>query len=188
MWGRIDWRGTRVMVRSALISILAAAALIAPMHTSAQSVSVFPTAPAEPKAVTVEAAGDGRADDSDALQQALDQAVDTTGHGLVFLPSGTYRITRTLVVPTGVRIYGVGPTRPVILLGADTPGFQQGVSTMIVFAGRDQYNVGAVPVPVPTVVPRERQVRDANSAPGKHVDAQVSGIHKRDCTSGPSVN
>ncbi len=150
-------------MRWVLTRLLAAALLIAPVQAFAQDGSVFPTAPAEPKAVTVAAIGDGRADDSDALQQAFDRAVDATGHGLVFLPSGTYRITRTLVVPTGVRVYGVGPTRPVILLGADTPGFQQGVSTMIVFAGRDQYNVGAVPVPVPSVVPRDKIVRDANS-------------------------
>src|ERR1044072_1968853 len=43
------------------------------------------------------------------------------------------------------------------------PGFQKGVSTMIVFGGGDQYNVGQVPVPVPTVVPRGKIVRDANS-------------------------
>ena len=150
-------------MRWAVIGILAAWALAAPGSAWAQSVSVFATAPAEPRAVTVEAKGDGLADDTDALQQAFDKALDATRHGLVFLPSGTYRITRTLVVPLGVRVYGVGPTRPVILLGADTPGFQQGVSTMIVFAGGDQYNVGQVPVPVPTIVPRERVVRDANS-------------------------
>jgi sugar lactone lactonase YvrE len=145
------------------MGVLAALALVAPVQASAQSESIFPTAPAEPKAVTVEAAGDGTTDDSEALQQAFDKALDATRHGIVFLPSGTYRITRTLVVPTGVRVYGVGPTRPVILLGAETPGFQQGVSTMIVFAGGDQYSVGEVPVPVPTVVPRDKIVRDANS-------------------------
>ena len=150
-------------MRCVVIGVLAVAALIAPARAWAQGVSVFPTAPAEPRAVTVAAAGDGRTDDSEDLQAAFDQASDRTGHGLVFLPSGRYRITRTLVVPTGVRVYGVGPTRPVILLGPDTPGFQQGVSTMIVFAGRDQYSVGGVPVPVPTVVPRDRIVRDANS-------------------------
>jgi sugar lactone lactonase YvrE len=150
-------------MRSALIGVLAALALTAPVHASAEGVSVLPAAPAEPRAVTVAAMGDGTTDDSEALQRALDQAVDATHHGLVFLPSGRYRITRTLVVPQGVRLYGVGPTRPVILLGADTPGFQQGVSTMIVFAGGDQYQVGEVPVPVPTIVPRDKVVRDANS-------------------------
>jgi sugar lactone lactonase YvrE len=148
-------------VYRAVLAVLAV--LAAPALASAQSPSAFPTAPAEPTAVTVAAKGDGRADDTEALQQALDRALDATRHGVVFLPSGIYRISRTLIVPTGVRIYGVGPTRPVIRLAAGTPGFQQGVSAMIVFAGGDQYSVGQVPVPVPNVVPRDEIVRDANS-------------------------
>ena len=147
--------------RSLIAALLAATTLGAPAW--AAGTSVFPVAPDEPHAVTVKAKGDGKADDSAAIQQALDQARDKTGHGIVFLPSGTYRITRSLIVPAGVRVYGVGPTRPVILLGANTPGFQQGVSTMVIFAGGDQYQVGKVPVPVPTVVPRDKVVRDANS-------------------------
>lgn len=150
-----------MQLRCLAAGLLLATALTTP--ALAQRLSVFPAAPDEPGAVTVKARGDGKADDSAALQQAFDAARGDTRHGIVFLPSGRYRITRTLVVPAGVRVYGVGPTRPVILLGANTPGFQQGVSTMLVFAGDDQYAVGKVPVPVPTVVPRDRIVRDANS-------------------------
>ncbi len=149
--------------RSIMAALLTATAMAGANAAHAAEPSVFPTAPQEPSAITVAGKGDGQADDSDAIQQALDSARDKTGHGMVFLPSGTYRITRTLIVPPGVRIYGVGPTRPVILLGARTPGFQQGVSTMIVFGGGDQYRVGDVPVPVPTIVPRDKVVRDANS-------------------------
>ncbi|WP_031298660.1 glycosyl hydrolase family 28-related protein [Sphingobium lactosutens] len=149
--------------RNIMAALLTATAMVGVNAAHAAEPSVFPTAPQEPSAITVAGKGDGQADDSDAIQQALDSARDKTGHGMVFLPSGTYRITRTLVVPPGVRIYGVGPTRPVILLGARTPGFQQGVSTMIVFGGGDQYRVGDVPVPVPTIVPRDKVVRDANS-------------------------
>ncbi len=148
-------------MRCLLAGLLVATSLTVP--ALAQQASIFPTAPDEPHAVTVKARGDGKADDTAALQRALDDARDATRHGIVFLPSGRYRISRTLVVPAGVRLYGIGATRPVILLGANTPGFQQGVSTMIVFAGDDQYAVGKVPVPVPTVVPRDRIVRDANS-------------------------
>ncbi|MEK7342453.1 MAG: glycosyl hydrolase family 28-related protein [Pseudomonadota bacterium] len=148
--------------RSMIATLLAASALAAPVAAQADP-SIFPQAPDEPRAVTVAAKGDGRADDSDAIQAALDKARDSTGHGIVFLPSGRYRIAKTLIVPAGVRVYGVGATRPVILLGPNTPGFQKGVSTMIVFSGGDQYRVGQVPVPVPTVVPRDRIVRDANS-------------------------
>jgi hypothetical protein len=150
-------------MRYVLVGLLAATGLTAPGLSRAQSVSVFPTAPAEPGAVTVAAKGDGVADDSEALQQAFDRARDKTGHGMVFLPSGKYRITRTVVVPAGVRVYGIGRTRPVIVLGANTPGFQQGVSTMIVFGGEPQYQAGQVPVPVPTIVPRDKVVRDAHS-------------------------
>lgn len=141
----------------------AASAAGAGQWTGAGTASVFPFAPPDPHAVTVKGAADGRADDTAAIQQAIDAARDRTGHGLVFLPSGRYRISRTLVVPPGVRLFGVGATRPVILLGANTPGFQEGVSTMIAFAGGDQYQVGEVPVPVPTIVPRDKVVRDANS-------------------------
>jgi sugar lactone lactonase YvrE len=131
---------------------------------AATPASVLSVRPNDPAAVIVKGKGDGRADDTAAIQQALDNARDKTGHGLVFLPSGRYRISRTLIVPIGVRVFGTGPTRPVLLLGDNTPGFQQGVSTMVVFSGGDQYNVGDVPVPVPTVVPRDKVVRDANSA------------------------
>ncbi len=148
-------------MRCLLAGLLVATSLTAP--AAAQQASILPTAPDEPRAVTVRARGDGKADDTAVLQKAVDDARDATRHGIVFLPSGRYRISRTLVVPAGVRVYGVGATRPVILLGANTPGFQQGVSTMIVFGGDDQYAVGKVPVPVPTVVPRDKIVRDANS-------------------------
>lgn len=151
--------------RGGLVAVLlGATALAAPHEVRAAGESVFPVAPDEPRAVTVHARGDGKADDTAAIQQAFDEARDATGHGIVFVPSGTYRITRSLIVPAGVRVYGIGPTRPIILLGARTPGFQKGVSTMIVFAGDDQYAVGKVPVPVPTVVPRDKVVRDANSS------------------------
>ena len=56
--------------------------------------------------VTPCAAGDGVADDTDALQAALDMLNDTRGPELckvVYLPPGTYRVTRTLV---GQRTHG----------------------------------------------------------------------------------
>ncbi|MBU4434539.1 MAG: glycoside hydrolase family 55 protein, partial [Alphaproteobacteria bacterium] len=125
--------------------------------------SVLLTAPDEPRAISVVGVGDGRTDDTGAVQRAIDAARDKTGHGVVFLPSGRYRLTHSILVPPGVRIFGVGATRPVFVLSANTPGFQKGVSTMIVFTGGDQYSVGRVPVPVPTVVPARDEVRDANS-------------------------
>jgi len=146
--------------------IIGLVALWAPVAASAApSVSTYASAPDDAVAITVKGKGDGKADDTAAIQDALDRAVrKQTRDGIVFLPSGRYRITRTLLVPLGVRIFGVGPTRPVLLLADNTPGFQTGVSAMVVFMGGDQYSVGDIPVPVPNVVPRDKKVRDANSA------------------------
>ncbi|WP_457354893.1 glycosyl hydrolase family 28-related protein [Sphingomonas sp. UYP23] len=148
--------------------VTTAVALLAPVAARAAP-STLATRPADPRAVTVAGANDGRADATDAIQRAIDAARRTgstkdSGEGIVFLPSGRYRLTRSILVPPGVRIFGVGPTRPVLVLGDATPGFQTGVATMVVFTGGDQYQVGKVPVPVPTVVPARDDVRDANSA------------------------
>ena len=127
--------------------------------------STLPVAPGDPVAVTVHGAGDGRADDTIAVQQAIDAAHrGADGNGIVLLPAGRYRLSHSITIPPGVRLFGTGATRPVLVLGDATPGFQTGVATLIVFTGGDQYRVGHVPVPIPTLVPPDDTVRDANSA------------------------
>jgi hypothetical protein len=136
------------------------------------STSVFKSAPADPQAVTVQGKGDGRADDTDAIQQALDRAAVHGGGGLVFLPSGRYRISHSLLVWPAVRIFGVGPTRPVLVLGNNTPGFQKGLGTMVVFTGArrgdnargdvGRIELPRVPFPPPSVVPFDPKIWDAN--------------------------
>src|ERR1700733_4657980 len=79
--------------------------------------------------------GDGIADDSAALQQAVDKVQEKTNQGILFVPSGRYRITKTIYVWPGIRLIGFGVTRPTLLLRANTPGFQQGPAYMIFFAG-----------------------------------------------------
>lgn len=147
-----------------ILNMLAAAAIATPLLVQAASISAYQSMPDDPRAVKVKAVGDGRTDDSAAIQAALDAAANHGEGGVVFLPSGRYRITRSLLVPLAVRLYGVGPTRPVLLLGANTPGFQKGVANMVVFTGGDQYTVGKVPVPVKSAVPYSEKVRDANSS------------------------
>ncbi|AQR73309.1 glycosyl hydrolase family 28-related protein [Sphingomonas sp. LM7] len=133
----------------------------------AASQSVYVSRPDEPNAITVAGVGNGRADDSAALQQAIDKAADKGGGGIVFLPEGTWRITRTVYLWPGVRIFGVGAKRPVILLGANTPGFQRGVAHMLIFAGArpggNPAQRGAVAFPPPGSVPFNKDVPDANS-------------------------
>jgi sugar lactone lactonase YvrE len=70
--------------------------------------------------------GDGIGDDSLALQQAIDKVASTTGAGVLFIPEGTYRLTKTIYVWPGVRLIGYGNARPVFLLDENTPGFQEG--------------------------------------------------------------
>ncbi|MFS2138769.1 glycosyl hydrolase family 28-related protein [Duganella sp. Dugasp56] len=144
--------------------VAAVAVLCAPLAVQAASISAYQTMPDDPRAVKVQAKGDGVADDTDAIQQAVTSAANKGEGGVVFLPSGRYRISRSILVPLSVRLYGVGPTRPVFVLGARTPGFQKGVGNMIVFTGGDQYTVGKVPVPVASAVPFSDKVRDANSS------------------------
>ncbi|MBN1509035.1 MAG: SMP-30/gluconolactonase/LRE family protein [Sedimentisphaerales bacterium] len=80
--------------------------------------------------------GDGIGDDSAALQQAIDKVASTTGAGVLFIPKGTYRLTKTVYVWPGVRLIGYGDTRPVLTLGENTPGFREGAGKyMLFFAG-----------------------------------------------------
>ena len=82
--------------------------------------------------------GDGVADDTDGIQQAIDKVQETTNEGIVFIPEGRYRLTRTVYVWPGIRVIGYGAVRPVFLLGEKTPGYQDkdNESQMLFFAGR----------------------------------------------------
>ena len=122
--------------------------------------------------------GDGIADDSAAIQAAIDRVQETTGEGILFIPRGRYRVTRTIYVWPGVRLIGYGEKRPVFVLADNTPGFQQGVGCMFFFAGF-RLNRGAAGAggaagpafpgrgfrlpPPPGTVPPNPAVADANS-------------------------
>jgi DNA-binding beta-propeller fold protein YncE len=144
--------------------LLCAALLLAPVPGFARSTSVYLSAPDDPRVVTVKGVGDGRADDSAAIQAAIDAAAMGGHGGVVFLHSGRYRISKTIFLRSAVRVFGVGATRPIIVLGDDTPGFASGVAAMISFTGEDQYRVGRVAVPPPTSVPANPDIFDASSS------------------------
>ncbi|WP_369059005.1 glycosyl hydrolase family 28-related protein [Caulobacter sp. 73W] len=127
------------------------------------SASVLATAPKDSAAIVAKGVGDGRADDSAALQSAIDAAAAKPGGGLVFLPSGHYRISRTLFMWPGVRMFGVGAARPRIVLGDATPGFQKGVANMVIFTGAKPDPTSRVPFPPPGSVPFNKDIADANS-------------------------
>ena len=79
--------------------------------------------------------GDGVDDDSTAFQDAINRVREKTNHGILFIPSGRYRLTKTIYIWPGIRLIGFGATRPTLVLAPNTPGFQQGINYMVFFAG-----------------------------------------------------
>src|SRR3984957_4564433 len=77
--------------------------------------------------------GNGIADDSDAIQQAIDKVQETANQGILFIPAGRYRLTKTIYIWPGIRLIGFGAQRPTFVLAANTPGFQQDPAYMIFF-------------------------------------------------------
>ena len=71
------------------------------------------------------------------IQQAIDKVQAGTGQGIVFVPEGKYRITKTIYVWPAIRVIGYGAARPVFLLGKSTPGYQDPSQEnyMVFFAG-----------------------------------------------------
>ena len=152
----------RVVLAFALLLLAPSASLAA---------SVFTTRLDDPAAVYLTAKDfgvhvDGQADDSAAIQAAIDKANSAPGQGLVFIPSGRYRLAHTVYLWSGVRLFGYGASRPVFVLADNTPGFQSGVADMVMFAGlrpgsgvRDDARVA---MPPPGGVPATDKIPDAN--------------------------
>lgn len=78
---------------------------------------------------------DGKSDVTVALQEAINQVKREKNFGILFLPEGSYRISKTIQIPSSVRLIGYGKKRPVIYLGANTPGYQATQNYMVWFTG-----------------------------------------------------
>src|SRR5580692_234644 len=120
-------------------TILAAAALLS-TAVPLLGTSYYPARPNDAKAVYLSAdnfpvKGDGIADDSAVLQQAINKVRETTNQGILFVPAGRYRLTKTIYIWPGIRLIGFGAARPTFVLARNTPGFQQGPAYMVFFAG-----------------------------------------------------
>lgn len=112
---------------------------------------------------------DGVADDSEAIQSAIDKVEDAHGEGILFIPDGKYRITRTIYVWPSVRIIGYGAARPEFLLADNTPGYQQDIAYMFFFTGGRPggrhwhwHLPNTSPPPFAGTVPATNTVVDAN--------------------------
>ena len=105
-----------------------------------ESHSVYTLRPEDPEAIyfTPENYGfraDGKSDVTAALQQAINDVKTRYAFGIIYLPEGEYRITKTVTIPANVRLIGYGKKRPVIYLADNTPGFQDQRNYMIWFTG-----------------------------------------------------
>ena len=90
--------------------------------------SYYRSAPDDPAAVVFRpgafgAVGDGVADDTAALQAAVNAVQERMVRGVVLVEQGRYRLSETVFVWAGIRLIGYGAERPVLVLAADTPGF-----------------------------------------------------------------
>ena len=126
-----DSTARRPIIRPHMTSrLVVLVVLLLDMSSLAHAQSVFTTRPDDPAAVTVTAQdfgvrGDGTSDDTGGIQAAIDKATTTPNGGIVFVPSGRYRVTRTIYVWRGVRVIGYGATRPVFVLADNTPGLPE---------------------------------------------------------------
>ena len=138
------------------------------INAAANAQSVIVERLDDPRAIYVTAPDDVQSDSTARLQAAIDQAAGNGREGIVFVPSGLYRITRTLYVWPGVRIFGYGATRPIFALPDNTPGFQAGLGDMVVFTGVNPKDPtvphGRIPFLPPGSVPPNNNIADANSS------------------------
>ena len=95
--------------------------------------SVYTQKPIDPEAIyftpeNFNIKADGKTDVTEALQEAINQVKTRYNFGIVFLPEGTYKISKTIYIPQAVRLIGYGAKRPLIVLGKNSPGYQQEVA------------------------------------------------------------
>lgn len=156
---------------TALLRIVVLFGLVLPL----QAQSVYPTRLDDPEAIYLGSArfpvdSDASADNSAVIQAAIDAAEAHHVQGIVFVPEGRYRITRTVYVWPGVRIIGYGARRPVFVLPDNSPGYQNDLGYMFMFAGarpdstHAHFDRAVRPdqPPTPGTVPLNNTIPDAN--------------------------
>jgi sugar lactone lactonase YvrE/polygalacturonase len=99
-----------------------------------QPESIYTKRPDDPEALyfTPDKYGfnaDGTSDVSEAIQNAINQVKREKNFGILFIPEGKYRISKTIYIPAAVRLIGYGEKRPEFILTKNSPGFQEEVTT-----------------------------------------------------------
>ncbi|HXC37172.1 MAG TPA: glycosyl hydrolase family 28-related protein [Candidatus Acidoferrales bacterium] len=122
------------------VSILALAVLIA-ATVSVSADSFYAERLDDPRAIYILPSG---GDDTAPIQNAINKVQETTRQGIVFLASGTYRVSDTIYIWPGIRLIGYGANRPKILLPENSRGFGNPSLEKLIFyfAGRRPRNEG----------------------------------------------
>ncbi|MBD3224305.1 MAG: gluconolaconase [Caldithrix sp.] len=110
--------------------------LFIPLSINAQSVyTQLPNDPSahyyNPESFGIKA--NGKEDVSEALQLAINKLKKEKNFGVLFIPEGKYRISKTIHVPKAIRIIGYGKNRPEFILGKSTDGYQDEYNYMFWF-------------------------------------------------------
>lgn len=92
--------------------------------------SIYTQKPDDPAAVfftrrNFSITADGRTDVSVQLQNAINQLKTDRNFGIMFIPEGSYAISKTIYIPASIRLIGYGKNRPVFILKKNSPGFQE---------------------------------------------------------------
>lgn len=71
--------------------------------------SIYPMKPNDPEAFyftpeNYPIKADGKMDVSDALQAAINQVKKEKNFGILFIPEGKYKISKTIYIPTAIRL------------------------------------------------------------------------------------
>jgi len=106
----------------------------------AKESSVYTLRPDDPEAFYFTAEkyaikADGKMDVTEALQTAINQLKKEKNFGILFIPEGKYRISKTIYIPNSIRLIGYGKNRPEFILGSRTPGYQEKQNYMFWFVG-----------------------------------------------------
>jgi hypothetical protein len=87
--------------------------------------SIYTQKPEDPEAFYFTTENiNGNTDVSDALQAAINRVKKEKNFGILFVPEGKYKISKTIYIPNAIRLIGYGKKRPEFILAKNSPGYQ----------------------------------------------------------------
>ncbi len=104
--------------------------LISSFAAKPSSNSFYTQKPDDPAAVfftpdNFKITADGKTDVSAELQNAINKLKADRNFGILFIPEGTYTISKTIYIPASIRLIGYGMKRPLFVLKKNSPDFQK---------------------------------------------------------------